>query len=76
MLVFLLIVLAKQSVYLGRLSYPFMGLVIITLPSVLSKNKILKYFIVLMLAAFWYYTNVMMDTWGTNNYYMDRGLNF
>ena len=73
---FVLIVLAKQSVYLGRLSYPFMGLVIITLPSVLSKNKILKYSIVLMLASFWYYTNVMMDTWGTNNYYMDRGLNF
>lgn len=72
---FILIVLAKQSVYLGRLSYPFIGLTIITLPSVLSSNKILKFSILLILTAFWYYTNIIMDTWGTNNYYIDSELN-
>lgn len=72
---FILIVLAKQSVYLGRLSYPFIALVMITLPTVLSRNKLMKFSIILMLTAFWYYTNIIMDTWGTNNYYIDSELN-
>lgn len=72
---FILIVLAKQSVYLGRLSYPFISLVMITLPSVMSKNKLMKYIVILMLSAYWYHTNGIMDTWGTYNYYVDSELN-
>lgn len=72
---FIFVVLAKQSMYFGRMSYPFLCCLIITLAHSLRNQTILKYVILLLVISYWYYDNVISDTWGTYNYIMDTNCN-
>lgn len=73
---FIFVVLAKQSMYFGRMAYPFLCCLIFTLPKSLRANIVLKYTILLLVISYWYYVNGISDTWGTYNYMLDSNFNF
>lgn len=71
---FVFLILAKQSIYFGRMAYPFFVCLIITLASYLRRTKI-QYFVLLLVLAYWYYVNGISDTWGTYSYLVDSNYN-
>ena len=72
---FIFVVLAKQSTYFSRMSYPFLCCLIITLAHSLKNQTILKYVILLLVISYWYYDNAISDTWVTYNYIMNSNFN-
>lgn len=71
---FIFVILAKQSIYFGRIAYPFLLCLIISLSGAFKKS-IFKIPILLLNLAYWYYVNAISDTYGTFEYEFDRFLN-
>lgn len=68
-------VLARNSIYIGRLAIPFSILTCITIPLCLVKKKILYYLILFIAIGYWYVVYIERANWETYPYELDNRLN-
>lgn len=68
-------IIARNSVYIGRLAIPFMIMTCITVPVCLRKTKWLYNVLLLVTIIFWYITYIDRGLWGTYPYVMDLSYN-
>ena len=67
-------ILARNSVYIGRLSIPFSIMTCITIPLCLGR-KALYYMILFVVVCYWYISYIERALWETYPYVMDEGFN-